>query len=196
MDDNTNGSPTEGLLIEDYKLWLRELEKQDRWLGQQVWIVLAGAAAGLPFLMSLHGSDRLAVGLFGAFVALTFISLNADFLSSRVLSYRQVSRRVAKVRQEARLSDILRLTSEDIFAGSPLLSVVPGAFTRTAYARRGTGFRHLLLVHELAIATIYLMLYVTLRGLDGPAGAERWRNALARPASPLRVPRGFRLAHF
>ncbi|MGO9290594.1 MAG: hypothetical protein ACLQIJ_17820, partial [Polyangia bacterium] len=46
------------ILLEDYKLWQRELEKQDRWFSQSIWTVLAGTSAGLLLIRSLPLPER------------------------------------------------------------------------------------------------------------------------------------------
>jgi hypothetical protein len=83
------------ILLEDYKLWLRELEKQDRWLYQGVWTVLAASAGALYLVHTSEQQIRLPAAIAIGVVAIAFIILNGDFLATRVSSYRMVSRRVA-----------------------------------------------------------------------------------------------------
>src|SRR4051812_36252592 len=67
----------EKILLEDYKMWQRELEKQDRWMPQSLWTVLAGVAAGLVLVRQLERADRVAVAVALVVVAGVFISMSA-----------------------------------------------------------------------------------------------------------------------
>lgn len=146
------------VLMEDYKLWLRELEKQDRWLYQGIWTVLA-ASAGALYVIS--GNDdvqvRIAGGIAIGVVALAFIVLNGDFLSTRVSSYRMVSRRVAALRRAAKVYEIL---GEETYraSGVPMLSDNPEAFVRNAMTGRVRSYRPLLMLHLFALWAVYALL--------------------------------------
>jgi hypothetical protein len=150
------------VLLEDYKLWLRELEKQDRWLYQGIWTVLA-ASAGALFV--IHGAGeriRLPAAFSIGVVALAFIVINGDVLATRVSSYRMVSRRVAGLRKVARVYEIL---GEEAYrlSGVPMLSDNPSAFTRNAISGRARSYRSLLLLHLVALLIVFGLLAVFLR---------------------------------
>jgi hypothetical protein len=145
------------VLLEDYRLWVRELEKQDRWLYQGIWTVLA-ASAGALYL--INGGDArirtpgaLAIGL----VAVLFIHANGGFLATRVATYRMVSRRVAALRRAARVFEILG-SEQYRESGVPMLSDNPQAFVRSALAGSGRGYRSLLFLHVAALWMVYAML--------------------------------------
>src|SRR6266498_5993844 len=148
---------TKQVLLEDYRLWLRELEKQDRWLYQGIWTVLA-ASAGALYLIS-GGNERIRIpgALAIGFVAVLFIHANGGFLATRVASYRMVSRRVAALRRAARVFEILA-SEQYRDSGVPMLSDNPQAFVRSALAGSGRGYRSLLFLHVAALWMIYAML--------------------------------------
>lgn len=156
------------VLLEDYRLWLRELEKQDRWLYQGIWTVLA-ASAGAFYLIS-GGVERLRIpaGLAVAMAAALFVDVNGGFLATRAASYRMVSRRVAALRRAARVFEVLG-AEQYRESGVPMLSDNPQAFVRSALAGNGRGYRALLVLHVAALWMIYGMLAAFLIFQESPA---------------------------
>lgn len=144
------------VLLEDYRLWLRELEKQDRWLYQGIWTVLA-ASAGALYLIS-GGVERLRIpaALSVALAAVLFVDVNGGFLATRAASYRMVSRRIAALRRAARVFEVLG-SEQYRDSGVPMLSDNPQAFVRSALAGNGRGYRPLLVLHVAALWMIYGM---------------------------------------
>lgn len=137
------------IALEDYKSWLRELEKQDRWYAQTVWVVVVALGAAITPMRQLTGVDRTiaAFGLWG--VGATFVHISATFLRFRVASYWNISRAVAATRQALKTRTSF---ARDELAGAPLLSNKPDLFRRTT---RGRGaFEFLFGVHELALFAI------------------------------------------
>lgn len=161
-------------LLEDFRLWLRELEKQDRWFAQNVWVVLTACALGLYVVQAKDGTGGASATALIALAGSLFISMNADFLANRVVSYRQVSRRVAAVRRSLGYANWLGLPPNIRYPGSPMLSANPAAFVRTAYLRRGVGFRHLFLMNTTALAALYLGTAIVLR--QQLSNAENFRS--------------------
>lgn len=139
------------MLLEDYRLWLRELEKPDRWLHQGIWTVLAASAAALYFTKDLQPTQQTAATAMIILVALVFISLNGRLLATRIASYRMISKRVAAVRKSANVLALLG-AEEYRASGAPLLSDSPELFVRTALAGRAPSYRSLYHLHLLALA--------------------------------------------
>ncbi len=148
--------------LEDYRLWLRELEKQDRWFAQVVWVVMAGRGAASATLINLPQEYRLSGAIFITFAGLLFVSMNTEFLVRRVVSYRQVARRVAAVRASLGMMQILKVPERYGYGGSPLLSGDPTAFVRTAYLGKSIGFRPLFRTHQAALVALYALLWFVL----------------------------------
>jgi hypothetical protein len=170
QESKTRAAVAAQVLLEDYKLWLRELEKQDRWLYQGIWTVLA-ASAGALFVV--HNADiriRLPAAFAIGLVALAFIVINGDFLATRVSSYRMVSRRVAALRKAARVYDILGDEAYRV-SGVPMLSDNPTAFTRNAISGRARSYRSLLLLHVVALWIVFGLLAAFLRFQGATDGA-------------------------
>jgi hypothetical protein len=167
------------ILLEDYRVLLQELQKQDRWFAEIVWLVLAGTAAGMATALQLTAIDGYAVAIVTAFVGVAFLSINAEFLASRIIGYRQCVRRVAATRVAFMAHERLKLATELREPGAPLLSSNPRSFCRTAHTGRAArgGFRALFLAHAIALATLYVVLAFAMvnRLKDEPdAGAVAW----------------------
>jgi len=166
--------------LEDYRLWLRELEKQDRWFAQVVWVVMAGCGAASATLINLPEDYRLSGAIFITFAGLLFVSMNTEFLVRRVVSYRQVARRVATVRASLGMMQILKIPERYGYGGSPLLSGDPTAFVRTAYLGKSVGFRPLFRTHQAALMALYVLLWYTLsektvpQSVAGDVNVLRW----------------------
>ena len=146
------------ILLEDYKLWQRELEKQDRWFSQSIWTVLAGASAGLLLIRSLPLPERAVAECAIVGVAGLFVSMSADFLVGRVRSYLMVARHVAAVRAVTGSRAMLGLSQRFATPGAPLLSDSPEAFTRTCVAGARSPFRSLYGMHWVVLTLLYVML--------------------------------------
>jgi hypothetical protein len=138
------------------------LEKQDRWLYQGIWTVLAASAAALYLIHNADERIRLPAAFSIGIVAVAFILINGDFLATRVSSYRMVSRRVAGIRRAARVYEIL---GAEAYRGSgvPMLSDNPSAFTRNAMSGRVRSYRSLFLLHVVALWIVYGFLAAFLR---------------------------------
>jgi hypothetical protein len=179
MTDEPSQTIVDAVILEDYRLWLQELQKQDRWFAEVVWLVLAGTAAGMTAVLQTKPFDTAAGLVLVSFIGLVFVSINADFLATRIVSYRHIARRVAAVRAALGVDARLRFAAELLEQGSPLLASNPAAFCRTAHTgqHRGSGFRPLFLAHAIALATIYIVL--------GFGLADRLSNAEPITASAL-----------
>jgi len=166
--------PARDFILEDYRMWLRELEKQDRWFAQAVWLIVAAWAAAMPVARQFEGRNGAIAAVLITLIGLLFVSLNADFLASRVLTHRQVSRRVAGMRAAVGMTEALSLPPELAYSGSPMLSTDPKAFVRTMYAGKAIGFRHIFLMQFIALAALYavLALFLSLQMADVPGPTE------------------------
>lgn len=150
------------ILLEDYRTWMRELEKQDRWLYQGVWTVLVASGTAFWLIRAAdHASvdlrSRVLAAIAVGLVAITFLVINGDFLGTRVSSHRMVSRRVAAVRKVARSFDLLGADA-DRASGVPMLSDNPDTFVRTALAGKSRSYSSLLLLHVIALWMVYAMI--------------------------------------
>lgn len=170
QDGKTRDAVAAQVLLEDYKLWLRELEKQDRWLYQGIWTILAASAGALYVIHNADERIRVPAAFSVGIVALAFIVINGDFLATRVSSYRMVSRRVAGLRKAARVYDILGQEAYRL-SGVPMLSDNPSAFARNAISGRTRSYRSLLLLHVVALWVVFGLLAGFLRLQGATEGA-------------------------
>lgn len=153
---------SEKIILEDYKLWQRELEKQDRWIPQALWTVLAGGSAGLALVRSMPPVERLAAELVLTLVAALFVSMSADFLVGRVNTYLKAARFVAAARKAAGVLSRLAIDDSLKVHGAALISDRPEVFTRTGVAGRKSPFKSLYSMHLIVLFLLYAMFTVIL----------------------------------
>jgi hypothetical protein len=146
----TNEELRRDIELEDYKSWLRELEKQDRWYAETVWAVVAAlGAALLPLGRLADSSERIFAAWSIWAIGAAFVHMSATFLMFRIPSHRSVSRAVATMRSALGARQFL---SRDEIAGAPLLSSNPTLFRRST--RGGGAFRFLFVAHQLALGSV------------------------------------------
>lgn len=150
------------ILLEDYKLWQRELEKQDRWIPQSLWTALAGCAAGLALVRNMPLGERTAAEIVLTLVAGLFVSMSADFFVGRVNTYFKAARFVAAARRTTGVLDRLKIDESLRVHGAALISDRPEAFVRTGVAGRKSAFRSLYRMHLIVLGLLYAMLAVIL----------------------------------
>lgn len=162
VDDQSLTDLGTAVLLEDYKLWQRELEKQDRWFSQALWTVLAGASAGFMLIRPLQVPVRVAAECVLVVVAGLFVSMSGDFLVGRVRSYLVVARHVAAVRKATGSLRGVALPDQFAAPGAPLISDSPEAYARTSVAGARSPFRALYSMHQAVLVLLYVLLGVAL----------------------------------
>lgn len=147
----------ETVFSSDVGLLAGELSKHDRWLANSPWAVMGAAAFAYLKAWEAKG-DPIAFYLIAgiAFVAVLFLSVNADFLARRVVSYRIAARAMAAIRRDAYAASEMAAIVREWPAGAPMVSTEPAAFKRSALVRSRTTWAVLLWVHWWSIALIYL----------------------------------------